>query len=446
MKMNKNVDYHKLIKQLKEANIKEYGLKNFKDYLLTDVEWKVQKSKRERALKRTYIVVYSTFKKRLLARTFYLEEGFSQKQPYTFLTEVERQLAGCPYILTKRLYTMMGSQGYRVWKGEDTKGWVINNQGSHEIYAILYNWTGETYSYVQTYNDYLPFLKKSIHKYSAYELIPDDEKDNNYMFSYLLKYEKHPQIEMLVKLGLFHIMKEDLRYIRWSKKGPEMLGVGKQELKYLQSGIQLSDYRKVRDIVLKHHLSEDEAKKAIEFNGWSELNARMIRYTCENNVSARDYVDYIDFLNQLGVPMQPRNMYPMNFKEEHDLRMKEVNDHKDELMDKEIALYAEDLEKVALNKGGFVIVPAHSQNELINESKVLDHCVRTYAEKVSKRQTAIFFIRKEERVDEPFVTLELKDKKVMQCRAKKNTKPTDDVIDFVNMWCSKYHFKSCFGR
>lgn len=442
--MNK-IDYHKMIVQLKDANIKNYDLDDFKDFCLTEEEWNGQKSKRERALRRTYIVVYGTFKKRLLARTFYLEEGFCRKEGYTFLTEVERQLAGCPFILTKRLYTMMGSQGFRVWKGTDEKGWQINRQGTHEIYGLYSNWTGETYSYVEDYNDWRPFLKKSIHKYSAYELIPEKEQDNNYMFTYLSKYEKHPQIEMLVKLGMFHLLKDDLRYIKWTKKGPAMLGITKQEVKYLQAGITIPNYRKVREIVLKYALSVEECNKAVELYDVGVFDARAVKYAAANNLKASDYRDYLGFLNQLGVPLQPKYLYPSDFKEAHDQRMVEVSDKKDELINKAIEKYAEDLEDFIYHEHGLTIIPARSQGELIAESLALNHCVRTYADRVSKRQTAIFFIREEEHEKTPFVTLELQNKKVVQCRAKNNNKPDDMVVDFVNTWCEKNHLKTCFS-
>lgn len=431
--MNK-MDYKEMIIRLKQAKIQDYSLDDFREYLLTEEEWNKTKSKRERALKRTYIVVYDLFENRLLARTFYLEEGFCRKERYEFITEVERQLAGCPYILTKNLYTVMGSQGFRVWKGIDTKGWTVRNHGSHKICGLYSNWTGETYSYIETFNDYLPFLKHSIHKYSSYELIPEKEQNNNYMFEFLFKYEKHPQIEMLVKLNLFHLLKEDLRYIKWTKKGPAMLGITKPELKYLQRGLSIPNYRKVRETVLKHHLNVEECEKAVQLFSLGITDVKTIKYVAKKNVFGPDYRDYIDFLTQLGVPKQPKYLYPVNFKEEHDKRMKEVKEHEGEITSKAIERFAKDLEELAYNGDGLIITPARTQEELINESEVLEHCVRTYANKVAKRQTAIFFIREEEHKEIPFVTLELKDKKVIQCRAKHNSVPNAQTLEFVRHW------------
>ena len=92
----------------------------------------------------------------------------------------------------------------------------------------------------------------------------------------------------------------------------------------------------------------------------------------------------------------------------------------------------------------FLIRPVESHKELIIESKILDHCVRTYAERVALHKTMIFFVRKQECVDDPFVTLELKDNKIVQCRGKRNTRPSDEVVSFVNAWCRKFKLETCF--
>ena len=72
----------------------------------------------------------------------------------------------------------------------------------------------------------------------------------------------------------------------------------------------------------------------------------------------------------------------------------------------------------------------------IKEGNALSHCVghNGYDKKMAKQETLIFFVRKIEELDKPFVTLEysLKSKKVLQCYAYKNTKPEEKVWNFVN--------------
>ena len=55
------------------------------------------------------------------------------------------------------------------------------------------------------------------------------------------------------------------------------------------------------------------------------------------------------------------------------------------------------------------------------------------------------FIRKVENITEPYVTLEFKERKVIQCRSFNNSKPNDNVVNFVNDWCKKFELKSFFS-
>lgn len=57
-----------------------------------------------------------------------------------------------------------------------------------------------------------------------------------------------------------------------------------------------------------------------------------------------------------------------------------------------------------------------------------------YDQRFIREESLIFFIRTKEQPDTPFVTLEysLKTHKVLQCYANRNTKPSDDVLHYVN--------------
>lgn len=85
-----------------------------------------------------------------------------------------------------------------------------------------------------------------------------------------------------------------------------------------------------------------------------------------------------------------------------------------------------------------MIKPAKSQQELINESETLHHCVRSYADRMSKKETAIFFIREKTQADRPLYTLELKGKKVIQARGKNNCQLDPEAQDFVKKWEKRY--------
>lgn len=85
--------------------------------------------------------------------------------------------------------------------------------------------------------------------------------------------------------------------------------------------------------------------------------------------------------------------------------------------------------------GALLIRPAASPKELRQESKVLGHCVRTYAGRVQAGGTSILFIRKTEDPDTPYFTLELNAQgRIVQCRGNHNCAYPDDVAAFINEW------------
>ena len=136
--------------------------------------------------------------------------------------------------------------------------------------------------------------------------------------------------------------------------------------------------------------------------------------------------------------------FPDDLKKEHDELMLKHIELEKHTFDDDINNYSKELEQFIYQDDSYIIRPAKSQSELIVESKILNHCVRGYAERMAKKETSIFFIRENERISVPLCTLELKGKKVMQCRAISNKKPEEEVIEFVNTWCNKNNFKSCF--
>ena len=433
----------KIIEELKTHKFRDYDENSFRRFMLKDDQY--PKSKKRGAVSSMFITVFSSFKKRLLARTFYLEEGYESRKRYCFITEVKRQLAGCSRIITKRLYAGMG---IKVWKYEDEFGWQEHSCKSFAIesYGQYEGWYSRGNYDHYAYNDYKAILKKSVHKYSAYEIVKSREYQGiEGMFKYLMKYEKDNDIEMLVKMGLEHCI-NDMRYIKRSKKGFARLGITKPELKYLKAGITLADYRKVRNIALKQKLDEDECKKAIEFVKRGKLpNKRMLKYVIDKDVSVYDYIDYITNVDALGYQKRSAVLYPEDFTKAHDDVLKEVETRKSREIDEKIQAYAKDLEKLRMEDNGLLIRAASCQQELIDESKKLEHCVRMYDRRVASRSTAIFMIRKTDHEKEPYATLELSDKTIVQCRAYRNRVPEKEVIEFVNLWAHKNRFISCFG-
>lgn len=129
-------------------------------------------------------------------------------------------------------------------------------------------------------------------------------------------------------------------------------------------------------------------------------------------------------------------MWPDRLKREHDRLTARQTKEANRKLNAAILHQAEKLEKYCLTMDGISIRPARSAGELEAEGKILHHCVGSYAERVSRGETFIFFIRREEEPDLSWYTLNLdKDQKtVIQNRGLRNCDRTPDVQAFEDAW------------
>lgn len=139
-----------------------------------------------------------------------------------------------------------------------------------------------------------------------------------------------------------------------------------------------------------------------------------------------------------------KNAFPHDFMRWHDIRIDEcaskraqIDERKRKELYKKFAVTADKFLPLQnfLNEKYAVFI-AKSPAELINEGNTLHHCVGKmgYDEKMARGETLIFFVRRLTAPDKPFITMEYSvyGKNVLQCYGNKNTKPNNNVLDFVN--------------
>ena len=172
---------------------------------------------------------------------------------------------------------------------------------------------------------------------------------------------------------------------------------------------------------------------------------KFITYIVNQNTNVASFIDYIKACNFLGLNMnENKNRYPHNFQYWHDVRIDEMHTKQAEI-DKEkrkelydsFSLVASKYEALQRNlKDNFVVIIAKSPSELVHEGDFLHHCVgrMNYDQKFVREESLIFFVRNKEDEQTPFVTLEysLKNHKILQCYADHDSKPNDEVLDYVN--------------
>lgn len=353
-------------------------------------------------------------------------------------------------------------------------GYIV---GWHDLHAssrkktwedgIWYSCDGKYYDiYAPTVN--LDFLDRfPEYQYSEYKRFPGDE-----IFKYLRLYEQYPETEYLIKSGLrnYAMNKTILRQVQKDKGFHKWLMANYD--KRMENGSYycealLEAYKK--NLPLQEVQTFAERKKALTTDYFyktiksvispSEFK-RFFHYLEKEQASTALYADYIHACRYLNIDLTlDKNRFPRDFRFWHDLRVDEmytkrkIEQEKADKKRKRLELIeqrkiARNFNKIAKKYSSlthcstsddFAVLIAKTPSDLEAEGKALHHCVGkgVYDKKMSKGETLIFFIRRINEMETPFVTFEYSpsSKKILQCYAHNNTKPEDNVMQFVeNNW------------
>ena len=333
-------------------------------------------------------------------------------------------------------------------------GWHAEGASKHKAYYE----DGKWYTAIDGY--YNPFAhpvnnefigKIPEFKYSAYA-----DYNGDCIIRYLREYRKHPILEMLVKHKLSRFLyskqivnkcEKDRAFRRWLIKNAQAATDGKIYISAL-----LKAYKEKIDI--KTAQSLEILKKELASGAFEPIKAivgadiaKYKNYLIKQNASNRQYLDYVVACNYLGIDMtQPKNLYPKDFRRWHDIRADEYRtaralkdaEERKEYYEKFAAVAEKYLPLQKAGKGDYLIVIAKSPAELVREGDILSHCVgrMNYDQKMAREETLIFFVRKKDAPEVPFVTLEysLSKKVILQCYGDHDSRPPKEVSSFVNRW------------
>lgn len=304
----------------------------------------------------------------------------------------------------------------------------------------------------------------------------------HYPVAYLRLYQSHPNVEAVLLHGLPSVLNGlingqvqsvawdknnkglmTLPQIDWDQTRPaQMLRLTKEELRMARSqywGLWLWELfvgakkcgqsLTAEDMVNAFRLGDEHIDALIPY-GHLAKDMRYLMRQCEETAAYVDdagadgvipnsqlLLDYWAMSMLLGRDVEvPSVRYPRDLIAAHDrademVKQKEMDD-----MSYLFRIRRRVLRKYAFSSDGLLIRPAASQRELTEEGNALHHCVGTYGKKHANGSTAIFFVRRANRPNEPWYTLELDEKKleVRQNRGKYNCARTEEVQAFENKW------------
>lgn len=301
---------------------------------------------------------------------------------------------------------------------------------------------------------------------------------------YLMKYPEYPQLEFLVKMKLEHLVNVILKDSRYSintifnekELSPlKFLGIQKQTLKQVIAlSPTLKEFKILREIE-NYNLSLDKKHRKLTIKE-TELSlaaemlpstdrivellkettvSRLYKYLNEQPTKGTYYnetklsrltgewLDYRKMGNNIIKSALTQNklikefpMFPKNLKEFHDLTTTLYRDHELEIKSEIIKCKQEELSKYEYvdEEAGYLITAPKDAYEFLNESNSLNHCVKTYMDRVIEGKTTILFVRSISEPTKPLYTLEYSNNKVVQFRGHSNSEPAASAKKFIKKW------------
>ena len=240
--------------------------------------------------------------------------------------------------------------------------------------------------------------------------------------------------------------------INWKAKKPhEMLRITKEELSYFNGAEEAGKRMEALLLARKYGVScrlgeevtmqarrdqEDCLKRGV-LPSRAEAYIAKQKKRYKHSLWFNYLLDYWSMAERAGEDLTDRDvLFPQNLKTAHD---RLVEQQKQKAAEKRRASFQqryERMKKYAFEDGNILIRPCETEEELIAEGKTLHHCVASYAERHARGDLTIFFIRRKDKPDEPWFTLDFNEKtlSVTENRGLRNCARTEEVRNFENTW------------
>lgn len=142
-------------------------------------------------------------------------------------------------------------------------------------------------------------------------------------------------------------------------------------------------------------------------------NGKSSFVTRSNNTFLSDYLDYRESNIEFGLPDYPKDLYKAKEIIRDRQKLKEQKKHS-----KKVKARFKELHQI--ENDNFLVIPPRSVEDFLNEGKTLHHCIAQYVSKYANKECDIYFVRKKEAIEEPFVTVEISNGEIAQMRGTDN--------------------------
>lgn len=310
-------------------------------------------------------------------------------------------------------------------------------------------------------------FRNTPYQYSALEIIKNESGLDP--IAYLAKYDKMPQIEMMVKIGLKRLALEiDESSIKKGMKPWEQLGIEKSQLNRLREinggkvalmwlGYEKQKGGQIENRVIQWFEKEGIHPKEIMFvaDKMSEVQIHnyVIRQMRESNATSKEILstweDYLAMAERLGIDTNDSIVFKARkLRQRHDELVKRIGDKDSAVFAGKMAKKYPDVDAICRDiKGKYeyhdkqyaILVPDQIE-DIIREGVALQHCINKseiYFDRINSRESYIVFLRRADVIDTPWYTLEIEpDGTVRQKRTEFDRQKPDikEARAFISKW------------
>lgn len=280
-------------------------------------------------------------------------------------------------------------------------------------------------------------------------------------------------IEKLIKAGLYQmadgVMRGRTGYIKQNEAKLEDLlkldknrmrqaismNVTEQQLKILQASkmakVTVNDDI-VRDLALFYpHKDVNDLFFVLQRNNLRKELNYLTKLAQEHRqkeyIIGRDYEDYLEQLDKLSIPKDKHSRFPANFYQTHEQLSEQIREMDEKIQKMEVAEKNRRLKKIVqelqkqytVRSKKYCIIWPKSKRDFQTEGQKQNNCVGGYFDRVVRRETVVFFLRRKEEPETPFCTVEFKGEKLIQCRIAYNRDAPEDVQQLMQKIGENYY-------
>ncbi|MFF5993441.1 PcfJ domain-containing protein [Lysinibacillus sp. KU-BSD001] len=294
--------------------------------------------------------------------------------------------------------------------------------------------------------------------------------ENHHLIEYLALYCKYPFVEILTKLNLIGVIEARLNkqstkgLINWRGKTLDsIIGLPKRDWKHFKNATEPS--KQISCTTLKYfkdiRASHPDIPPAdlldicleLQYNTYlllevlaetkqplKKIHAYLIKqfekYQEKYAGIASVYITYRDYIRhckEMNMDVtDPSNLFPRDVHEMHQRQIERKKAIANAKYNARIKRRARELAHNTFEYNGLFIRPFASAMELTVEGNRLKHCVAgNYAQQYADGKTELYMVRSIDTPEQPFFTVEIKNRRVVQCRGFENCVPTEDVEAFM---------------